>query len=298
MDSAVIILADTLIYASWLFIASAGLSLVFGVLRILNLAHGSLYALGAYAAATTVGWLGAHNAADWLMIVAMAAAALLVSLIVGPLLERFVLVRFYGRSEVSLIFVTYALLLVCEALILAVWGVQPYYAGEPYMAFGQISIGNLEYVGYDIFLVLIAVVVGLGLHLFMTKTVMGRLTVAVIHNAEVSAAMGVRVSRVYVTMFTLGVFLAVLAGALTAPMIAVQPGIGINIIVVSFAVVVIGGLGSIPGAAVGTIIVAAARTLSVHKMPELELFSVFFVMSLILIMRPEGLFPPQAVRRI
>lgn len=298
MDDLIVIVVDALIYASWLFIASVGLSLVFGVLRILNMAHGSLYALGAYAAAVAVGWLAARDAPHWLMIVAMVAAAIVVSLVIGPVLERMVLARFYGRSEVTFLFVTYALLLICEALIVAVWGVQPYYAAEPYMAFGQVSLGPLVYVSYDLFLVVVAMAIGVGLHFLMEKTVLGHLTVAVIYNPEVSAAMGVKVSRIYMTMFTLGTFLAVLAGALTAPMVAVQPGIGVNVIVVSFAVIVIGGLGSIPGAAVGAIIVGLARTLSVHIRPELELFSVFFVMSLVLIVRPEGLFPHETPRRI
>lgn len=132
----------------------------------------------------------------------------------------------------------------------------------------------------------------------MTRTIFGRLTVAVINNPMISAAMGVRLSRVYVTMFVLGTFLAMLAGALTAPMLAIQPGMGINLIVLSFAVVVIGGLGSIPGAALGALIVGLARSLSVHLAPELELFAIFLVMSVVLIVKPEGIFAGEAPRRI
>lgn len=292
------ILADGLIYASWLFIVSVGLTLVFGVLRILNMAHGSLYAVGSYVGASVVTWLAPHGVSGGALIVAMICVAFIVAAAVGAALERGVLARFHGRSEVTFLFVTYAILLIVESIILAVWGVQPYYASEPYMTFGQITLGPLSYVGYDVFLIAVAVLIGVSLHLLMTRTVFGRLTVAVINNPMISAAMGVRLSRVYVTMFVLGTFLAMLAGALTAPMLAVQPGMGINLIVLSFAVVVIGGLGSIPGAALGALIVGLARSLSVHMVPELELFAVFLVMSLVLIVRPEGIFAGEAPRRI
>lgn len=298
MDNLGLILSDALIYASWLFIISLGLTLVFGVLRILNLAHGSLYALGAYVAASVTGWGVQSDFPSWLLVAALFAGAFGASVLIGPALERLVLARFYGRPEVTLLFVTYALLLILEAFLQAVWGVQPYYASEPYSAFGQVGVGATEYVGYDLFLVAVAVVVGLALHVVMTKTITGHLTVAVIQNPEISAAMGVRIDRIYVLMFTLGAFLAVLAGALTAPMIAIQPGLGINVVVASFAVVVIGGLGSIPGAAIGAILVSLARTTSVHVFPTFELFSVYLVMTLVLLAKPEGLFPYAAARRI
>lgn len=292
------ILADGLIYASWLFIVSVGLTLVFGVLRILNMAHGSLYAVGSYVGASVVTGLAPRQVGGGMLIVAMIGAAIVVAAAVGALLERGILARFHGRSEVTFLFVTYAVLLIVESAVLAVWGVQPYYASEPYATFGQLTLGPLSYVGYDLFLVAVSVLIGVCLHLLMTRTVFGRLTIAVINNPTVSAAMGVRLSRVYLTMFVLGTCLAMVAGALTAPMLAVQPGIGVNLIVVSFAVVVIGGLGSIPGAALGSLIVGLARSLSVHLAPELELFAIFLVMSTVLIVRPEGIFAGEAPRRI
>lgn len=293
-----LILSDSLIYASWLFIIALGLTLVFGVLRILNLAHGSLYALGAYVAASVTGWGISAGLPSWLLIAALFVGAFAISILIGPIIERMVLASFYGRQEITFLFVTYALMLILEALLQTVWGVQPYYAAEPYSTFGMISIGATEYVGYDLFLICVAATVGILLHLMMTRTVIGHLTVAVIHNPEISAAMGVRIAKIYLIMFTLGAFLAVLAGSLTAPMIAIQPGIGINVIIVSFAVVVIGGLGSIPGAAIGAIVVSLARTASVHAFPAFELFSVYTAMTLVLLIKPEGLFPYSTPRRI
>lgn len=298
MEQLGFVVVDGLIYASWLFIVSVGLTLVFGVLRILNMAHGSLYAIGSYLAATVVAWLAPQGVTGWVLIFGMAFAALFAAIFTAIVLERGVLARFYGRSEVTFLFVTYAILLIIESIIIAIWGVQPYYSSEPYSAFGQVSFGALSYVGYDLFLVAVSILIGIALHLLMTKTIFGRLTVAVINNPKITAAMGVNLSRIYVTMFILGTFLAMLAGALTAPMLAIQPGIGVHLVVVSFAVIVIGGLGSIPGAALGALIVGLARSLSVHLAPEFELFAIFFVMSIVLVVKPEGLFASEAPRRI
>ena len=141
------ILIDGLTYASWLFIVALGLTLVFGVLKILNVAHGSFYALGAYAAATLVGWFASLQFAPWLSIVAMLLAAVAVAALVAPLCERGLLRTFYGRDEVLLVLVTFALFLILEAVTKLVWGVNPLYVSEPYMLFGTVDMGELSYVG-------------------------------------------------------------------------------------------------------------------------------------------------------
>lgn len=293
------ILADTLIFGSWLFIGALGLTLIFGVLRILNFAHGSFYAAGAYAAASTTAYLVSRGVPDWVLVVALFACAVAMSCVLAPLVEKLVLRWFYGRTEVTFLFVTYALFLIMEAAIQAVWGVRPYFASEPYAVFPDVKLAEgVRYVGYDAFLILVAVLLGLFSHWLMKRTVLGHLTVVVIHNPEISQALGVNVNRIKTLMFSLGVFYAVVAGALTAPMVAVQPGMGINMVVTSFAVIVIGGLGSIPGAAIGALVVALARTISIYTMPGLELFSIYFAMTLVLILKPEGLFPQVALRRI
>mgnify|MGYP006270881095 CR=1 FL=1 len=292
------ILVDGLTYASWLFIVALGLTLVFGILKILNVAHGSFYALGAYAAASMVTWFATLQLAPAFSIVAMLLAAVAVALLVAPLCERGLLRMFYGRDEVLLVLVTFALFLIMEDLTKQIWGVNPLYVADPYMLFGMVEIGKLSYVGYDFMLVAVALIVGVGVWWGLNRTRFGKLVLAVIHSEEVAASMGVNVSRVYSVAFSVGIFLAALGGAFTAPMISVQPGVSVGVIIISFAVVIIGGLGSIPGAAVGALIVGLARSAAVHLWPVAELFSIYLVMAIVLMFRPEGLFQRITVRKI
>jgi branched-chain amino acid transport system permease protein len=298
MHTAITILIDGLTYASWLFIVALGLTLVFGVLKILNIAHGSFYALGAYAAASFVGWAATLKWAPAFSIVAMMLAALAVAVVVAPLIERTLLRFFYGRDEVLLVLVTYALFLIMEDVFKLVWGTNPYYVSEPYGLFGNVSLGRQTWVGYDFALVALAVIVGVAVWWVLNRTKAGKVTLAVIHSAEVASSMGVDVSRVYIAAFSVGIFLAALGGAFTAPMISVQPGVSVGVIVVSFAVVIIGGLGSIQGAAIGALIVGLARSLAVHVAPVAELFSIYIVMAVVLMFRPEGLFQRTQARKI
>jgi branched-chain amino acid transport system permease protein len=292
------ILVDGLTYASWLFIVALGLTLVFGILKILNVAHGSFYALGAYAAASMVAWFTSMQLAPALSIVAMLLAAVVVAALVAPLCERGLLRMFYGRDEVLLVLVTFALFLIMEDLTKQIWGVNPLYVADPYMLFGVVEIGTLSYVGYDFMLVLVALIVGVSVWWGLNRTRFGKLVLAVIHNEEIAASMGVNVSRIYTVAFSVGIFLAALGGAFTAPMISVQPGVSVGVIVISFAVVIIGGLGSIPGAAIGALIVGMARSAAVHLWPVAELFSIYLVMAIVLMFRPEGLFQRVQARKI
>lgn len=298
MPLAFTILVDAITYASWLFVVSLGLTLVFGILKILNIAHGSVYALGAYAAATAVGLVTTLKLAPAFSLVAMLLAAAVVAAAVGPLLERTLLARFYGRDEVLLLLVTYALFLMLEDVTKLVWGVNPYFVSGPLQLFGNFQLGPMRLSGYDLLLVALAVVCGIATWWGLNRTVTGKIVLAVIHNPEMSASMGVNVQRVYTGAFTVGVFLAALGGAFTAPLISVQPGLSVSVIVVSFAVVIIGGLGSIPGAALGALVVGLARAASVHLMPEIELFSIYLVMAAVLVFRPEGLFQSVKARLI
>jgi branched-chain amino acid transport system permease protein len=292
------ILVDGLTYASWLFIVALGLTLVFGILKILNVAHGSFYALGAYAAASMVAWFTSMQLAPAFSIVAMLLAAVVVAALVAPLCERGLLRMFYGRDEVLLVLVTFALFLIMEDLTKQIWGVNPLYVADPYMLFGVVEIGTLSYVGYDFMLVLVALIVGVSVWWGLNRTRFGKLVLAVIHNEEIAASMGVNVSRIYTVAFSVGIFLAALGGAFTAPMISVQPGVSVGVIVISFAVVIIGGLGSIPGAAIGALIVGMARSAAVHLWPVAELFSIYLVMAIVLMFRPEGLFQRVQARKI
>ena len=298
MAATLTILIDGLTYASWLFIVALGLTLVFGVLKILNIAHGSFYALGAYMAATFVAWGASMQWAPALSLVAMLLAAVAVAAIVAPLTERGLLRFFYGRDEVLLVLVTYALFLILEDVTKLVWGANPYFVSEPYALFGTVDVGIQSYVGYDFLLVGLAVSVGLAVWWGLNRTRQGKIVLAVIHSAEVASSMGVNVSRVYMLAFSVGIFLAALGGAFTAPMISVQPGVSVGVVIVSFAVVIIGGLGSIEGAAIGALIVGLARSMAVHLAPVAELFAIYVVMAIVLTFRPEGLFQRMQARKI
>ena len=293
------ILIDGLIDASWIFIVAVGLTLIFGVLNVLNLAHGNFYAIGAYVAASAAGWYYAStDAIPAIGLMIMLGSALFVAVVLGPLIERGLLRFFYERDEVVLVLVTYALFLILEDATKLIWGVNPYYAYEPYILFGNVTIFGLSYVGYDLVLIVVAVVVGVLLWLGINRTTSGKLILAVIHDRDMSSALGVNVTRIFVIAFTIGVFLAAASGAITAPKISVQPGLAVTVVLLSFAVVVIGGMGSIEGAAVAALIVGISRSLAIHMAPWAELFVVYLVMALMLVMRPQGLFGVQAMRKI
>jgi branched-chain amino acid transport system permease protein len=292
------IVLDGLIQASWLFVVALGLTLVFGVLKILNIAHGGFYALGAYLAATVVTLAAARGLPPAAGFVAMLVAVALVGALVGLALERGLLKLFYGRDEVVLLLVTYAVFLILEDATKLIWGVNPIYATQPYELFGNFEFAGLFYVGYDLALIPVAAAIGLLVWLGLNRTIVGKIVLAVIHNEEMSASMGVRVNRVYAFAFAFGILLAALAGALTAPKISVQPGLSSEVIILSFAIIVIGGLGSVEGAAVGALLVGLARAASVHLLPQAELFVIYLIMAGVLMFRPEGLFQRDVARRI
>jgi len=292
------VLIDGLIYSSWLYIIAVGLTLIYGVMKILNIAHGSLYALGAYSAASLAGYWINHGYPPIGSYAVMLVAAILVGLIAGPIIERGLLRFMYGKDEIVLVLVTYAVFLILEDFVKLVWGVDPYFIAQPYGLLGSFDVGDLTYPNYNLVLFGAAVFIGAVLAWVLTKTRQGKMLLAVIHDREMAGAMGINVGRVYFITFTVGAMLGALGGALTAPMISVQPGIGAETIVLAFAVVVIGGLGSLPGAALAALLVGLVRSAAVHYRPELDLFSIYLVMAVVLIMRPKGLFSAQEARKI
>ena len=292
------VIVDGILYASWMFVIAVGLTLIYGVMKILNVAHGSLYALGAYTASTAAGYWLSHGHAPMGSYVVLLLAALVVGLIAGPLIERGLLRFMYGRDEIVLVLVTYALFLILEDFTKLLFGVDPILVAEPYGLLGNLQMGRLIYPVYSFVLVGAAILVGVALALVLNRTRQGKILRAVIHDREMSTAVGINVSRVYLVTFTIGAVLAALGGALTAPTTSVQPGIGAEVIVLAFAIVVVGGLGSLGGAAVGALLVGLVRSAAVHYQPEVELFSVYVVMALVLIVRPKGLFAAPEVRKI
>lgn len=294
------ILADGFIYASWLFLIAAGLTVIYGVMRILNLAHGAFYALGAYTAVTAIGWYygGAGDTHIVVSYLLLSGCALAAGALLGLAVERGILRIMYGRDEILMLIVTFALLLILDDAMKLIWGTQSYLPYQPYSEMGRMNFDGLSVAFYDVTLIMISIVVGIGLWYWLERTRTGKILRSIIHDREVSAAMGVNVQRMFTITFMIGAGLGAMAGGLTAPTISVAPGLGAEVIVVAFAVVVSGGLGSIGGAAIGAVAVGLARAASVHLAPELELFVIYAVMATVLIFRPHGLFGQATARRI
>jgi branched-chain amino acid transport system permease protein len=216
----------------------------------------------------------------------------------GYILERVFLRRVYGKDEVVVVLITYALFLILEDVLILIWGTDGRSAYQPYTEAGSFTVGGLPLSVYDIGLVGFAGLLAIAASYGIKKTTFGRLLTAVIYDRETAAAFGVDVSRVYTVTFLVGAVLGALGGALTAPKISVTPGLGVEVIVLAFAVVAIGGMGSMEGALVGALIVGLFRAGAVHLIPQLELFSIYAVMALVLVFRPQGLFSRAQPRKI
>ena len=291
-------LIDGVMYAAWLFLIAVGLTLIFGVMRILNMAHGTFYAIGAYAAATAASAWIAREMAPLVVYPVLIVAGIAAGVILGVVVERGLLRFMRGRDATILLLVTYALFLILEDAIKLIWGVDPYLVSEPYAMLGNFSIGLLSYPNYNLIVLFAAVFSGLALTYFLQSTRKGKMLRAVIHDADMSQAIGIDVDRWFLVTFVAGTVLACVGGALVAPTISVVPGMGVEVIVLMFAVVVIGGLGSIPGAALGALLVGFVRAAAVHYWPEAELFSIYGAMALVLVVRPKGLFAAPEPRKI
>src|SRR5205823_5884618 len=280
---------------------SAGLTFIYGVMRILNVAHGSLYGLGAYMGAWVVLrlWPGGSGALPpaWSYVVLL-LAGLFIGVTVGPFLERVFIRRVVDRGEVIPLILTFALFLILEDIMKLIWGVNSYLADLPYSMPGSISLGGVSYPVYQLLLPLVALVAAALMWFIINRTRFGKLVIAVISDREVSGALGVNVPRIYLFAFTLGAILAAVGGAFIAPMSSVVPGVSIEVIVLAFAVTTIGGLGSVPGAAIGAGLVGLLRALAVQYRPELDLFVIYALMTAILLLKPRGLFGGFEVRRI
>jgi branched-chain amino acid transport system permease protein len=293
-----IILIDGITFASWLFLVSAGITFIFGVLRILNVAHGSLYAIGAYLGATFILQFAGQNQQSWITLPLLLLAAIVIGLTLGPLIERVFLRRVYGEDEVIGLLTTFALFLILEDVVRLIWGVDPYLVEGPYRMFGRVRLAGIAFAGYPFLLTLVAILVGLLLWIVIHRTSFGRQVTCVINDREIAGTLGINVPRIDLMAFALGTFLAALGGALTAPMMSVEPGMGVSVIVLAFAVVGIGGLGSIGGAALGCIIVGIARAVAVQLFPEIDLFVIYALMVAVLLWRPQGLFGVIELRKI
>ncbi|WP_114912976.1 branched-chain amino acid ABC transporter permease [Acidibrevibacterium fodinaquatile] len=299
MLHAVIPLAvDSLASAALIFFVAVGLTLVFSVLRVLNVAHGSFYSIGAYVAASLGLWIVSAGLPGYLAFPALLLSALIVAALFGPLVERTLIRWTYGKSEAVQILVTFAIFLILEDLQRILFGVQSYFADTPMQLLGSVTIGGIVYLGYQLLLIALALVVVIALRVFVRHTRIGRLMAAVVADREVSEAMGIDTRRIYMFAFSLGVFLAALGGALATPTSGVAPGLGADTMVLAFAVAAIGGLGQIEGAVVAALAVAVARVLAVFCFPAFDAVAPYVVMLLVLLVRPHGLFGKPVVKRL
>ena len=298
MEAALTILLDGLQFSSYLFIVSAGLTIIFGVMKILNVAHGSFYAWGAYTAAFFIGKFSDMGLPDAMGFLIIIAAAIIVGVILGFIIEQGILKYMYHRDEVLIVLATFGLFLVLEDIILIAFGTDPYVAYQPMALLDAVEMGGIVRDVYGLNLIGVAALVAVGCWWLLNKTKWGTLLKAVIFDREVGIAMGINVPLVYTLTFIGGAILGGLGGAYIAPTISVAPGLGTEVIVLSFAVVVVGGMGSIAGAAIGSLIIGILRAIAVHELPQVELFVVFAVMAVVLVFRPEGLFAPAKPRKI
>jgi branched-chain amino acid transport system permease protein len=283
------ILMGGVFHAAILFLVAAGLQVVFGVQKIFNLACGSFYALGAYTGVSAVGYFTGHGGPAALFIVPLALGGLAVGL-VGVVVERGLLRFVYDRDETFQLLLTFALVLMLEDVIRFFWGTAPYQLGQAYLIYGQWRIGGSVVPVYNLVVIAASGLIALGMGWFLARTRFGRIVRATAENREMSQALGVDMRRVYARVFTLGVALGTVGGALVIPATAATNEMGIELIVEAFAVVVIGGLGSMRGAFAGALIVGLMRASAIAIYPEVEMLAVYVVVIAVLVLRPAGLF--------
>jgi branched-chain amino acid transport system permease protein len=298
MNALVPLLLDSLASAALIFFAAVGLTLVFSVLRVLNVAHGSLYSIGAYVAASICLFIASSHLNPYLSFPALLFSAVFVAAVFGPLVERTLIRWTYGKSEAVQILITFGLFLMLEDLQRMVFGVQSFYEDTPTRLLGTSTMGGVVYMNYQILLIAMAAIVVVGLRLLIRHTRLGRLITAVVADREMAQSIGIDTNRIFVLAFSLGVFLAALGGALAVPTSGVAPGLGADTMVLAFAVAAIGGLGQIEGAAVASLIVGLSRVLAIYFVPELDAVAPYAAMLVVLLIRPYGLFGSVTARRI
>ena len=298
MSLITIIIFDALSYGATLFLLSIGLTVVFGVLRVLNISHGGIYALGAYMGTWLALLVLGEKFSPWMTYPALILGALFIGLTVGPVIERVFLRRIYGADMHIQLLLTFSILLILDDAMKLIWGMEPIFVSEPYSLLGSFSVVGIIYPWYDFALVGVSIIFG-GLLIWVVRaTSYGKIVTSVINDRECSTAVGINVNVIYTVAFTVGSLAAALGGCLIAPKIAVVPQFALEVVVLAFAVIAIGGMGSLEGAALGAMIVSFARALAIHLAPEFDLVAIYVIMILVLAFRPQGLFGEIEFRKI
>jgi branched-chain amino acid transport system permease protein len=268
-------------YGALLFLLASGLSLIFGVMRVVNLAHGSYFMLGGYVGLSTVWRTGSFAAA-------LLAGAVAVGLI-GIGMERLFLRRLPGQT-LGQVLMTIGFALIFQDLALLIWGGDPYTIPAPPALSRVIRIGELNFPAYRIFIIAVAAVIGIGLWLALERTRLGATIRAAVDDGEMARGVGINVPLVSLGVFALGACLAALGGVIGGGFLGVYPGADFEVLPYAFVVVIVGGLGSLPGAMVGSLLVGLLDNFGKALFPELSYFTLFAPMALILALRPTGLF--------
>jgi len=269
----------------FLFLIAAGLSLIFGVLRVLNFAHGTFYMLGAYATFQLVQWLGVSGGRFWLTAL---GGALFVA-VLGGLVERLLFRHLYGKEELYQLLFTYALALILGDAAKMLWGTQQKSVSRPPELSSAFQVFGATIPTYNLFIILLGPAIALAFWLVLQRTRVGRYIRAAALDRETLGALGVNVDALYTGVFVLASFLGGLGGALISPMRATTPGMDTEIIVEAFVVVVIGGLGSFWGTFLGALIYGQVLSFGILFFPRFSIFAVFALMAAVLIVRPWGL---------
>ena len=301
MDATLFALAvfDGVAYAAMVFMVAVGLTMIFGVLRILNVAHGSFYAIGAYITASIGLALIAAGAPGWIAYPVMIIAACIVGIVIGGPIEKFLLSRIYAKEDALQLLVTFAIFMILEDVQRLIWGVNPLWQSSASDSLGTVEVFGVIYSTYQLILMpLVALAVLIGLRYFLRSTQPGRLILAVTEDREAATAIGIDADRVYLMTFVIGAALAGLGGAMHSSSTSILPGIGANMIVLSFAVAATAGLGQIEGAALAALLIGLGRSFAVYLAPELADLMPYLIMLVVLLVRPEGLFGRSNVRKI
>ena len=275
-------------HAAALFLVAAGLQLVFGVQKILNLACGSFYALGAYAGIAAVEAALAAGVPAPLFLGVLLATGIALG-VLGPPIER-LLRTIYERDEAFQLLLTFALVLMLEDVIRFVWGAAPYQLGGVYLQYGQLRLGAVSIPVYNFVVIAAGLAIAAGMGLFLTRSRFGAIVRATAENRGMAQALGVDMARISSRIFTLGLVLGTVGGALVIPAGAAVNEMGIELIVEAFAVVVIGGLGSMRGAFVGSLVVGVLKAAAIAVYPEAEMLAIYVIVIAVLLLRPAGLF--------
>lgn len=282
------IVAGGVFHAAVLFLVASGLQLVFGVQKIVNLACGSFYALGAYFGVTAASYAAGLGLSSWLLLPCLIIAGLALAFI-GPLIER-MLSSIYGRDESFQLLLTFAIVLMFQDVFRFFWGSSPRSLDTSYLIYGTLSAGDFSMPVYNVLVIAAAITIASGLGIFLQKTNYGRIMRATAENRAMAESLGVDVRLVYMVVFTVGTMLGTTAGALVVPTAAATLDMAIDFVIDAFAVVVIGGLGSMRGALAGALIVGLIQAVSIAIYPEFEVLAIYMIVIGVLLLRPAGLF--------